>query len=144
MAENAEAVENPLDGQLPWDVIGAIEHHIGVLEVPMTNLQEHPAEPICIHVGRRGAKHLASTWQQQTSNTFVWQNDKHLVCTVPCPVETEVQNKAKRAGEARGGRGRAMEDCGGKRDVKEGCGGQRGIEEGCREQHKVEEGRGRA
>ena len=50
MAENAEAVEDALDGQLPWNVVGAIEHHIGVLEVPMTNLWEHPTEPKSIHI----------------------------------------------------------------------------------------------
>ena len=49
MTKNAEAVKNALDGQLPWDVVGAIEHHIGVLEVPMTNLREHPTEAICIN-----------------------------------------------------------------------------------------------
>ena len=49
MAENAEAVEDALDGQLPWDVVGAIEHHIGVLKVPMTNLRKHPTKAKCIH-----------------------------------------------------------------------------------------------
>ena len=49
MAENVEVIKDPFDGQLPWDVVGAIEHHIRMLEVPMTNLREHPTEPIGIH-----------------------------------------------------------------------------------------------
>ena len=48
-AENTEAVEDALDGQLLWNVVGAIKHHIGVLEVPMTNLRKHPTEAKCIH-----------------------------------------------------------------------------------------------
>ena len=49
MTKNPETVEDPLDGQLPRDVVGVIEHHIRVLEVSMTNLREHPIEPIGIH-----------------------------------------------------------------------------------------------
>ena len=53
MAENTEAIEDVLDGQVPWDVVGVIEHHIGVLEVPMTNLRMHSTEGKGIHAGRR-------------------------------------------------------------------------------------------
>ena len=53
MAKNPETVEYPPDGQLPRDVVGAVEHHIVVLEVPITNLREHPTEPIGVHTGRR-------------------------------------------------------------------------------------------
>ena len=49
MAKNPEAVEYPLDGQLPRDVVGAVEHHIGMLEVSMSNLRENPTEPINVH-----------------------------------------------------------------------------------------------
>ena len=71
MAENTKTIKDPLDGQLPWDVIGAVEHHIRVLEVPMTNLREHPTEPIGIHTGRR--KGAEKKMQRQSS--------KHLMCT---------------------------------------------------------------
>ena len=49
MAENSKTVEDPLDGQLLGDVVGAVEHHIGVIEVPMMNLQKHPTKTITIH-----------------------------------------------------------------------------------------------
>ena len=49
MAKNPEAVEDPLDGQLPRDIVGVVEHHIEILEVPVTDLWEYPTELISIH-----------------------------------------------------------------------------------------------
>ena len=49
MAENAETIEDPLDGQTPGDVVVAVEHHVRVLKVPMTNLRVHSTKAISIH-----------------------------------------------------------------------------------------------
>ena len=51
MAKNPEAVEDPPDGQLPRDVVGVVEHHIGMMEVPMSNLRENSTEPKGVHKG---------------------------------------------------------------------------------------------
>ena len=59
MAEDAEAVKDPLDGQSPRDVVGAVKHHVGVLEIPMPDLRKHATKAIGIHEeeeeGRQGA-----------------------------------------------------------------------------------------
>ena len=49
MVEYAEAIEDPFDGQLPRDIVGTVEHHIGVVEVPVMDLREHPTESKRIH-----------------------------------------------------------------------------------------------
>ena len=53
MAKNPEVVKDPPDGQLSKDIVGVVEHHIGMLEVPMPNLRENLTEPIDVHKWRR-------------------------------------------------------------------------------------------
>lgn len=38
MAKNADVIEDSLDGKLLGNVIGAIKHHIRLLEIMVTNL----------------------------------------------------------------------------------------------------------
>lgn len=53
MGKNADAVEDPLNSEFPKNVVGAIKHHIRMLEVSMTNIWYYPAEPINIRYGAR-------------------------------------------------------------------------------------------
>lgn len=39
MAEKADATKNPLNNKLPGNIVGAIKHHIRVLEIAVTNIQ---------------------------------------------------------------------------------------------------------
>ena len=60
MAEDAETIKYPSDGELLRNIVGVIEHHIGMVEVPMPNLSHHTTKGKRIHqIGEDGARRSA-------------------------------------------------------------------------------------
>ena len=44
MAPNTEAIKEKLQGELPSKIIGVIEHHIRMVNVPVSNIIHHGSE----------------------------------------------------------------------------------------------------